>query len=196
MSTPLHGLLAMARSPRPRIELALATYERTIVAGEALFDRWIYGDNAAIGAAAKRGFQLFNGKAHCSECHSGLSFTDGSFADIGTAKGDDSRAWRFFPEVESCATRSDPRHGDVARRAPYMHDGSVPTPQAGSISMTRASIERSRSPPIATIPDRGRESGPDQHSCRHRRPHHRQPGSDPAAINSGLARGDSRSEIG
>src|SRR5262245_47230096 len=42
---------------KQRIELALATYERTIVAGQSPFDRWAMGDESAISAAAKHGFQ-------------------------------------------------------------------------------------------------------------------------------------------
>ncbi len=138
---------------RPRIELALATYERTIVAGEAPFDRWIMGDNAAIGAAAKRGFQLFNGKAHCSECHSGPSFTDGSFQDIGTAKGDDIGRGVFFPKSEKLRYAfKTPTLRDVARRAPYMHDGSVPTLQAVIDLYDKGGIDRpSRSPLIKPL---------------------------------------------
>src|SRR5579864_3179096 len=45
-----------------RLEQSLATFERSIVSGDAPFDRWIHGDEAAISAAAKRGFALFNGK--------------------------------------------------------------------------------------------------------------------------------------
>ena len=71
---------------RQQIEFALATFERSIVSGEAPFDRWIKGDENAIDAAAKRGFDLFNGKAHCAACHSGWAFTDASFHDIGTAQ--------------------------------------------------------------------------------------------------------------
>ncbi|MFW1063346.1 cytochrome c peroxidase, partial [Vibrio parahaemolyticus] len=51
---------------RPRIEQSLATFERSIVAGEAPFDRWIKGDDGAISASAKQGFELFNGKGRCS----------------------------------------------------------------------------------------------------------------------------------
>ncbi|HEX4195731.1 MAG TPA: cytochrome c peroxidase, partial [Stellaceae bacterium] len=68
---------------RAHIEQALATFERTIVSPPAPFDRWVNGDEHAVSAAAKRGFALFNGKAHCAECHSGWNFTDGAFYDIG-----------------------------------------------------------------------------------------------------------------
>lgn len=113
---------------RRNIELALATYERTIVSVEAPFDRWVRGDEEAIGEAAKRGFDLFNGKAHCAGCHSGWTFTDGSFHDIGTAQGADIGRGRLFPtSVKLRYAFKTPTLRDVARRAPYMHDGSVPT---------------------------------------------------------------------
>jgi cytochrome c peroxidase len=41
------------------------------------------GDEHAISAAAKHGFQMFNEKGHCAACHSGWRFTDDSFHDIG-----------------------------------------------------------------------------------------------------------------
>ena len=58
-----------------RIAMAIATYERTVVSGEAPFDRWIKGDQTAISASAQRGFHLFNGKARCAACHAGWRFT-------------------------------------------------------------------------------------------------------------------------
>src|SRR5262249_54445045 len=48
---------------RRNIELALATFERTIVPGEAPFDRWVNGDELAIGASGTRRFALFNGQS-------------------------------------------------------------------------------------------------------------------------------------
>jgi cytochrome c peroxidase len=113
---------------RRNIELAIATYERSLVAGEAPFDRWVKGDEAAIDPAAKRGFALFTGKAHCAECHSGPSFTDASFHDIGTAQDDDIGRGRFFPtSVKLRYAFKTPTLRDVARRGPYMHDGTVAT---------------------------------------------------------------------
>ena len=128
---------------RRNIEHALATYERTIVSGEAPFDRWIAGDEDAISAAAKRGFDLFNGKAHCSACHSGWAFTDGSFHDIGVARGDDIGRGRLFPTSRKLRYAfKTPTLRDVARRAPYMHDGSVPTLEAVIALYDRGGIAR------------------------------------------------------
>jgi len=111
---------------REKIEQSLATFERTIVSGDAPFDRWIHGDETAISAAAKRGFALFNGKANCAVCHSGWAFTDAAFHDIGVAKDDDLGRGRLFPSsVKLQHAFKTPTLRDVARRAPYMHDGSV-----------------------------------------------------------------------
>lgn len=133
-----------------KVEQALATFERTIVSARAPFDRWIEGDAMAIGAAAKRGFALFNGKANCAACHSGWAFTDASFHDVGTARGDDLGRGRLFPN--SVALRyafKTPTLRDVARRAPYMHDGAVPTLAAVIDLYDRGGIERpSRAPEI------------------------------------------------
>ena len=74
---------------RTNIEQALATFERSIVSGDSPFDRWVRGDQQAIDAAAQHGFELFNTKAQCAQCHSGWAFTDGSFHDIGSAQGED-----------------------------------------------------------------------------------------------------------
>jgi len=126
-----------------KLEMALATFERTIVAGKAPFDRWLNGDDTAIGESAKRGFDLFNGKANCAACHSGWAFTDSSFHDIGTAKNDDLGRGKLFPN--SVALRyafKTPTLRDVARRAPYMHDGSVPTLQAVIELYDRGGIDR------------------------------------------------------
>jgi cytochrome c peroxidase len=128
---------------RRKIELALATFERTIVSTEAPFDRWIGGDESAISDAAKRGFDLFNGKGHCASCHSGWSFTDFSFHDIGTAKGDDIGRGRLFPNsVKLRYAFKTPTLRDVARRGPYMHDGSVATLNAVIDLYNRGGIDR------------------------------------------------------
>ena len=113
---------------RSTVERALATYERTIVPAVAPFDRWIAGDEAAVSEAAKRGFDLFTGRAKCSECHATWRFTDDSFRDIGTGGASDLGRGRLFPnsKVLQHAFKV-PTLRDVARRAPYMHDGSLAT---------------------------------------------------------------------
>jgi cytochrome c peroxidase len=135
------------------IEKALATYERSIVSGEAPFDRWVNGDEGAISPAAKRGFVLFTTKAHCAECHSGWAFTDYSFHDIGSAQGDDiGRGSIFKTSVKLRYAFKTPTLRDIALRAPYMHDGSVPTLEAVIELYNRGGIDRpSRSESIKPL---------------------------------------------
>jgi cytochrome c peroxidase len=79
------------------MQCAAVLAERSIVSGDAPFDRWIAGDPKAIDESAKRGFALFNGNADCAACHSGWAFTDSSFHDVGVAAGDDIGRGRLFP---------------------------------------------------------------------------------------------------
>src|SRR5947199_3168630 len=71
------------------IAAAIAAFERTQYAGDAPFDRFVAGDEKAIGAAAKQGWGLFNGKGRCSDCHAFSTvsplFSDQKFHNIGIA---------------------------------------------------------------------------------------------------------------
>lgn len=104
------------------IARAIGAYQRTLRSGMAPFDAWVEGDESAISDAAKRGFDLFVGKANCSSCHRGWAFTDRDYHDVGVAgedigRGalDPSTAYRF----------KTPGLRNIALRAPYMHNGSL-----------------------------------------------------------------------
>lgn len=106
---------------------AIANFERTVVSATAPFDQWIAGDERAISESAKRGFDLFNSKALCMECHSGWNFTDDGFHDIGLA-GDSRGRGEHLPEVEGVQFAfKTPTLRNVNQRAPFMHDGSERT---------------------------------------------------------------------
>lgn len=111
------------------IARALATFERTVVSGTAPFDRWAAGDVAAVSASARRGFALFTGPAGCTNCHSGWAFTDNAFHDIGLA-GDDAGRGTILGMPELNHAFKTPTLRDLSARAPYMHDGSLPTLEA------------------------------------------------------------------
>jgi cytochrome c peroxidase len=109
---------------------AIATFERTVVSGRAPFDQWVAGDEKAISEEAKRGFVTFNTKARCAECHGSWRFTDDSFHDIGLP-GDDIGRGKFLPDVVKMQHAfKTPGLREIARRAPYMHDGSIATLEA------------------------------------------------------------------
>ncbi len=53
------------------VGMALASYQRLLVSANSPFDRWFYsGDESALDAQEVGGFELFNGRAGCSGCHS------------------------------------------------------------------------------------------------------------------------------
>jgi cytochrome c peroxidase len=110
-----------------KLAMAIATYERTVVSGEAPFDHWIRGQRNALSASAQRGFQLFNGKAKCAACHSGWRFSDDSFHDIGLADDDIGRGAELPGIVKMQHAFKTPGLRNIDRRAPYMHDGSLET---------------------------------------------------------------------
>src|SRR6185369_16265252 len=94
---------------RRKIELAIATYERTVVSGPAPFDRWIEGQENAVG------------EAECAACHSGWNFTDNGFHDIGASGDDVPGRGKFFPNSPSLQHAfKTPTLRDAAHRAPYM----------------------------------------------------------------------------
>ena len=83
--------VAFGRDPNGAdLTRALASYERTQTAYDTPFDYFIAGDPSAIGDDAKRGWQLFNGRAQCNKCHAQSSkapdptnFVDDDFHNIG-----------------------------------------------------------------------------------------------------------------
>jgi cytochrome c peroxidase len=106
---------------------AVATYERTVVSERAPFDAWVDGDEKAISDEAKRGFAVFNGKGQCAACHEGWNFTNDGFQDIGLPSDDVGRG-KYVPGVIKMEHAfKTPGLREIARRAPYMHDGSLAT---------------------------------------------------------------------
>src|SRR5277367_2803537 len=71
------------------IEKAIAAYERTQLAFDSPFDKFINGDQSAISDQAKRGWAIFNGKGRCMSCHGWNPtqplFTDQKFHNIGVS---------------------------------------------------------------------------------------------------------------
>jgi cytochrome c peroxidase len=104
---------------------ALAAYVRSLISPSTRFDAWIEGDAQALSAAEVRGFRLFTGKAGCVLCHAGWRFTDDRFHDIGL-RGKDPGRGAVPGGTPGLAAFKTPSLRDVARTAPYMHDGSLP----------------------------------------------------------------------
>jgi cytochrome c peroxidase len=100
---------------------SLAAFQATLVSGRTPFDDVRDGlsgggdgaEAARLSEAARRGLTLFVGRAGCASCHSGPAFTDERIHVIGSSH-----------TAEPYRT---PGLRNVARTAPYLHDGSAPT---------------------------------------------------------------------
>lgn len=83
-ATDYQGLFERAFGKGPTMDTigeALAQYERTLIAGNSPFDQWHFDrQKDAISPEAQKGYALFTGKAHCSECHT-LEKTQALFTD-------------------------------------------------------------------------------------------------------------------
>jgi cytochrome c peroxidase len=120
-----------------RIAEAIVAYETTRLSGNSRYDRFIAGHSDALTDQARAGRDLFFGKAECGSCHSGWDFTDSRFYNLGIgwnpSRGsgpqgfaDIGRAKVTNRDEETGAFKT-PTLRNVSDRAPYMHDGSVPT---------------------------------------------------------------------
>jgi len=109
---------------------ALAAYQRTILSGNAPYDRYKAGEETALSERALRGMKLFFHKAHCSACHSGPNFSDGAFHNIGISvkeKDFDVGREKISGLLGDRGSFRTPSLRETARTAPYMHDGSLKT---------------------------------------------------------------------
>jgi cytochrome c peroxidase len=104
---------------------ALAAYQRTVWSVQSPFDRFIGGDKTAMSEAAQRGLLLFGNKAKCSVCHVGINFTDEDFHVLGV--GQDVGREKVSKVLTHRGAFKTPTLREIARTAPYMHDGSMGT---------------------------------------------------------------------
>ncbi len=122
-----------------KIEKAIAGFERTLLSANSPFDRYQYGgDKTALSAAASRGLAIFTDKnrGNCATCHvvgeKFALFADGKFHNLGVGMNpygeltDLGRHVRTGLEADRGAFRT-PSLRNVAKTAPYMHDGSLKT---------------------------------------------------------------------
>jgi cytochrome c peroxidase len=136
-------LFGQAFGPGPvtlqKVQMAIASFERTVVSGNSPFDRYQFGgDKTAMNAAAIRGLALFKepGKGNCVKCHTidehYALFTDNKFHNLGVGvngEGELTDLGRYDVtkvEADKGAFRT-PTLRNIALTAPYMHDGSAKT---------------------------------------------------------------------
>ena len=82
-----------------QIAQAIASFERTLVAGNSAFDRYLFGrDRMALTQSEARGMRLFRRKGNCSNCHEisakDALFTDNRFYNLGVG------FYKVSPQIE------------------------------------------------------------------------------------------------
>jgi len=123
MDLPLSEAAARVSLAPEEISWALTSFVRSILSGDSPFDRFINGDRSALSVEQQAGLQLFRGKANCVACHVGPNFTDERLHNTGVAWRDG----KFADAGAGLGNFKTPTLREIARTAPYMHDGSLAT---------------------------------------------------------------------
>ncbi|HLO78376.1 MAG TPA: cytochrome c peroxidase [Magnetospirillum sp.] len=119
------------------ITQAIAAYERTLIAADSPYDRFVTGDAKSLSEQQQRGMALFKAVG-CVMCHSGPNFSGASLvgaknpyapllasrSDIARSHGLGVEKGRAAPDAKDGVWRI-PSLRNVALTAPYFHNGSV-----------------------------------------------------------------------
>jgi cytochrome c peroxidase len=110
-----------------RIALAIATYQRTLVADQTPWDRYAAGDSDALTAAELRGWRDFQ-DFRCTSCHVPPLFTNNDFANIGLRLSRfDAGRMRVTGDPEDAGEMKVPSLRNVGLRPRLMHTGQFAT---------------------------------------------------------------------
>jgi cytochrome c peroxidase len=106
-----------------RIAFALATYQRTLVADETLWDRYAAGDTTALTGRALYGWRALQA-FHCTACHTPPTFTNDEFFQIGLRRADFDRGRENVThDPEDAGEMKVPSLRNAALRPRLMHTG-------------------------------------------------------------------------
>jgi len=103
---------------------ALAAFERTLVASNAPFDRYMRGDTSAMSPEQVRGMERFQ-SAGCVNCHSGPMFSD--YAPHVLAVPDNQKLAKSDAGVNQTYAFRTPSLRNLRATGPYMHNGAFTT---------------------------------------------------------------------
>ncbi len=123
-------------------------------ADDSSFDRYLRGDESAMGPAASAGMTLFYGKANCSICHSGPLQTDHEFHAIAMPQLGPGRTARFESHQRDIGRmRVTGKSDDAYRfRTPSLRNVELTAPygHAGAYSSLEA-VVRHHSDPVGSL---------------------------------------------
>ena len=137
-----------------QVAQAVSAYERTLLCGGTAWD------TNSLDEPAKRGWELFRGKAACSGCHTGDNLSDGLYHLVGVGvpdTGDEGDKGRFDAskaDADKFKFRT-PTLRNVARTAPYFHDGSEKDLESAVRLMAKGGNRKVKRELDANLLDRG-----------------------------------------
>ncbi len=115
---------------------AISLYERTLVTPNSPFDRYLLGDPNAISASQKQGYELFL-QLGCISCHQGRNVGGNLLQRVGVHATpeeleeeiglEDRGRYNLTKDPLDSYVFKVPSLRNVARTAPYFHDGSRKT---------------------------------------------------------------------
>lgn len=107
------------------ISEAIATFVRTLISGNSRYDQYINGDKSALNSIEKEGMELFfSERTRCSNCHSGIFFTDLQPHNTGvTTHYFDKGHFEVTGLRQHRGSFITPTLRNIEKTAPYMHDG-------------------------------------------------------------------------
>jgi len=138
---------------------AIVSFEKSLVT-PSRFDDWLRGDDRAISAQEKAGYDQFKAQG-CVACHSGINVGGNSFMKFplqGDYFGEREKRGKGAPveldKGRQVVTKKDedlhvfrvPTLRNVALTAPYFHDGSVETLDEAILLMGRHQLGRELPP--------------------------------------------------
>jgi cytochrome c peroxidase len=125
---------------------AIATFERSLTTGGSRFDRYLRGEHGAINEDEEAGYHLFMSLG-CVSCHQGMGVGGNLyqrfgvmgdyFADRGNPTAADLGRYNVTHREGDRNVFKVPGLRDVARTAPYFHDGSVRSLGKAVVTMAR-----------------------------------------------------------
>src|SRR2546427_571500 len=110
---------------------AIADFERTIITGDTPWDHWraTGGDESRMSPGGGGGWDIFQA-IKCNNCHDGVLFTDFQYHNVGIGmdqKEPDVGRFKVTNNPKDTGAFKTPTLRDIAKSAPYFHDGSVAT---------------------------------------------------------------------
>ena len=115
----------------PKIQQAIATFERGITSTGTRFDSFVTGNSKALSDDEVKGLHLFRTKARCINCHNTPLFSDNKFHNDGQTlygtKMEDFGRYNVTGRKEDIGAFKTPSLRETAQTGPWMHNGNFPS---------------------------------------------------------------------